>query len=189
MKKNAGCIFAFLLVALITPFDSVQALQASIQNEGKVTLQGDIVDSTCALDAVSAYQIVDMVSEPINQIMQQAESEPHSFQLRLVNCLLTRPDPSSPSKSLPDWQHLKITFDGPRDMGGRFFAVGGDSEGVALSITDSTGQESVPGEPMLLHPSIDGGIALNYKLRLVGNGRPMVAGTLSAAVRFKLEYY
>lgn len=170
-------------------FSTFSCVQASDHGEGVVRLGGEIVESACGLDAASADQTIEMAPEPIGRLLRSAEGKPHPFQLRLVDCSLSRPDPLRPGQSLPDWQHLQVTFDGERDRGGRSFATFGSSQGVALHIVDAFGQESTPGEPMPLHPVTNGDITLHYTLRLIGNGRPLVAGAHSAAVRFKLNYY
>jgi fimbrial protein len=163
--------------------------QDTAQGDGIVTLGGEIVDSACGLEAVSADQTIEMPPEPIGRLLRNATGVRQPFQLRLVNCSLTRPDPSRPGVNLPDWEHLRVTFDGPHDRAGRSFAVFGGSQGVALHIEDAAGQESVPGEPMALVPLVNGDMTLHYTLRLVGNGLPLVTGAHTAAVRFKLEYF
>lgn len=163
--------------------------QTPAQGDGVVMLGGEVIDSACGLELVSADQTIEMAPEPIGRLLRNTRGEPHPFQLRLVNCSLSRPDPLRPGVSLPDWQHLQVTFDGPRDREGRSFAAFGNSEGVALHIWDAAGQESVPGEPMALLPLAEGDMTLHYTLRLVGNGLPLVPGAHLAAVRFKLEYF
>ncbi|MFU0840665.1 fimbrial protein [Pseudomonas fragi] len=125
----------------------------------------------------------------MGQLIRLGESAPRTFTLRLVKCLLTRPDPSRPDSYLPDWQHVRVTFDGLPDMGGRFFAAGGTAQGLALRITDMQGQDSKPGVPMALTPLTGEDQELRYVLQLVGNGRPMADGSHRAAVRFRLEYF
>ena len=186
MKTFVSLAIASSLTLFVSP--SAWA-KAPAQGDGIVTLGGEVVDSACGLELVSVDQTIEMRPEPIGRLMRRARGEPHPFELRLVNCSLTRPDPSRPGATLPDWEHLRVTFDGPRDREGRSFAVSGDSQGVALHIIDSLGQESVPGEPMAPHPLAEGDMTLHYTLTLVGNGRPMVAGAHAAAVRFKLEYF
>lgn len=174
------------LTMLISPWVFAQP---PAQGEGVVTLGGVVVDSACGLELVSADQSIEMTPEPIGRLLRNALGEPHPFELRLVNCSLTRPDPSRPGATLPDWEHLRVTFDGPRDRDGLSFAAFGDSQGVAFHIWDSAGQESVPGEPMAPHPLTEGDMTLHYTLRLVGNGLPLAPGAHRVAVRFRLEYF
>lgn len=159
------------------------------QGSGLVTLGGQILDSACALDSGSAYQVIEMDPAPMGRLIREGESEPHEFSLRLVRCSLMRADPSRPGRYLPDWEHVRVTFDGLTDREGRSFAAIGTSQGVALHITDMNGRESMPGVPMDLTPLSGGGQELRYVLQLVGNDRPMAVGTHRAAVRFRLEYF
>lgn len=172
------------LLMLICPVAFAQG-----QGDGIVTLGGNIIDSACGLELSSVDQTIDMPAEPIGRLLRSSLGAPHPFQLRLVNCSLTRPDPNRPGATLPDWEHMRVTFDGDRDRDGRSFATSGLSQGVALHIWDSLGQESVPGERMPPRPLNEGDMTLNYTLRLVGNGLQIFPGVHTAAVRFKLEYF
>ncbi len=182
MKTFISLAIASSLTMFISPC-------ASAQGDGVVTLGGQVIDSACGLEAASVDQTVEMAAEPIGRLLREGEGQRQPFQLRLVNCSLNRPDPLRPGGSLPDWEHLRVTFDGPTDRQGRSFATFGGSQGVAFHIEDATGQESVPGVPMALYPIVDGDMTLNYTVHLVGNGVPMLAGDHTAAVRFKLEYF
>jgi fimbrial protein len=186
VKTFISLAIASSLTLFISPCD---AAQTRVQGDGLVTLGGEIIDSACGLEAVTADQTIDMPPEPIGRLLREGAGQMQPFQLRLVNCTVTRPDPLRPGETLPDWEHLRVTFDGPSDMGGRTFAAFGASQGVAFHIEDAAGQVSVPGVPMALLPVVDGDMTLHYRLRLVGNGVPLLAGAHRAAVRFKLEYF
>lgn len=177
-----------LLVLLISSLSAVAHAQEH-QGNGRVTLVGEILDSACALNASSAYQVIDMDPLSMGSLIRHHAGEPRGFSLRLVNCSLTRPDPERPGTNLPDWQHVRVTFDGVRDIGGRYFAALGTSSGLALRITDWQGRESMPGVPMPLVSLTGDDLELRYSLQLVGNGRPMVVGSHRTALRFRLEYF
>jgi len=159
------------------------------QGSGRVMLAGKVVDSACALDAQSVYQVIELDDLPMGRLIRQGEGEPHAFSLSLIKCSLTRPDPSRPDTYLPDWQHVRVTFEGQADSGGRLFATVGSSRGLALRIADMQGQQSTPGVPMSLTSLSGGDQELRYTLQLVGNGQPMAAGSHRASVRFRLEYF
>lgn len=188
MKALSTSMVACSLAIFITSLVSVSAAQVN-QGNGRVTLQGQILDSACALDANSAYQVVEFEPLPMGQLIRQGEGIPRPFTLRLVKCSLARPDPSRPGAYLPDWQHVRVTFDGQADSDGRFFSIGGTVRGLALRIADTQGQESKPGVPMFLTPLTGEDQELRYNLKLVGNGRPMAVGSYRTAVRFRLEYF
>ncbi|WP_411565521.1 fimbrial protein [Pseudomonas orientalis] len=186
MKTFLRLAIASSLTTFISP---CVVAQASAQGEGVVLLGGRVVDSACGLELASIDQTIEMPSEPVGRLLRNTRGEDHPFQLRLVNCSLTRPDPSRPGANLPDWEHMRVTFEGPTDRAGLSFAVSGDSQGVALHIVDAAGQESLPGQRMAPVPLAEGDMTLNYRFFLVGNGLPLVVGAHSAAVRFKLEYF
>ena len=52
------------------------------QGGGRVTLEGQIVDSACALDASSAYQLVEFDPLPMGQLIRQGQSLPVIYTLR-----------------------------------------------------------------------------------------------------------
>lgn len=162
---------------------------AEPQGDGVVTLAGVVIDSACGLEGASVDQTVELGSEPIGRLLRDGEGQAQTFQLRLINCSLTRPDPSRPGVNLPDWEHVRVTFDGASDMDGHTFATFGASQGVAFHLEDAAGEACAPGKPMGLYPLTEGDMTLNYTVRLVGNGVPMLAGDHTAAVRFKLEYF
>lgn len=186
MRLLSTFVATSALALSLSPF---MVASAAGQGSGVVTLEGQLIDSACALEAGSAHQVIEMELASMGQLIRQGESQPHPFSLRLVKCSLSRPDPSRPGTYLPDWQHVRVTFDGQADSGTRFFGTAGSSQGIALSITDRQGHESAPGVPMPLIPLTGDDQVLRYTLQLVGNGRPMVVGTHRAAVRFRLEYF
>ena len=188
MKVFTASAFSCVLAMFLTSCLSVFA-EPRQQGSGVVTLGGQILDSACALDANSAYQVIDMTPVPVGRLVREGESDPHPFSLRLIQCSLTRPDPDRPGQYLPDSEHVRVTFEGLTDREGRSFAALGSSQGVALHITDANGQESIPGVPMDLTPLAGEDMVLNYVLQLVGNDQPMAVGSHRAAVRFRLEYY
>ncbi len=186
MKTLISLAIASSLVMFISPCATAQTI---VQSDGVVTLGGEVMDSACGLEGVTYDQTIEMAPEPIGRLLREGVGQAQPFQLRLVNCSLTRPDPLRPGQTLPDWEHLRVTFDGPSDRGGLSFAAFGASQGVAFHIEDAAGQQSVPGVPMALVPLVEGDMTLHYRLRLVGNGVPLLAGGHRAAVRFKLEYF
>lgn len=186
MKTFISLAVASSLTMFISPWAFAQAQP---QGDGVVTLGGTVIDSACGLESSSVDQTIEMASEPIGRLLRDGQGQAQSFQLRLINCSLSRPDPMRPGESLPDWEHLRVTFDGATDRGGRSFAAFGGSQGVAFHIEDAAGEACMPGKQMGLYPIVEGSMTLNYTVRLMGNGVPLLAGDHTAAVRFKLEYF
>lgn len=181
---------ALIKIALVTMSITLPVITfAAGQGSGLVLLGGQLVDSACALESDSAHQTIEMDVTAMGQLIRQGNSVPHPFSLRLVKCSLSRPDPSRPGNYLPDWQHVRVTFEGRADSASGLFDVEGTSEGVALRIADSQGRTSTSGVPMRLTPLTGEDQELLYTLQLVGNGRAMAVGSHRTAVRFRLEYF
>lgn len=186
MKKFLSLAIASSLAMFVNAWVFAQA---ATQGDGLVRLGGVVIDSACGLEVATSDQTIEMASEPIARILRDGAGQRHPFQLRLVNCSLSRQDPLRPGVDLPDWDHLRVTFEGPTDRDGRSFFAFGGSQGVAFHIQSAAGEESIPGMPMALHSLLDGDMTLNYTIHLIGNGVPLLAGNHTAVVRFKLEYF
>lgn len=149
---------------------------------GRVSMEGSITDTACAIDPGSLEQTIDMAILPIGQLVQNGVGDDHPFEIRLLDCTIVHPDPDKSNQ-----QHFVVTFDGAAD--GNNFAVNGEAEGVAMQIIDDKGNASTPGVASPEINIIPAEMKLNYALRLVGNGKTLRAGTYHSSVRFKLDYY
>ena len=76
--------------------------QATTQGDGTVLLGGQVVDSACGLEVTTVDQTIEMAPEPIGRLLRYGQGNTQPFELRLVNCSLTRPAPSRPGQNLPD---------------------------------------------------------------------------------------
>jgi len=152
------------------------------QGWGRVSMQGAIIDTACAIAAGSRAQIIDMETVPVSDIIRNGQGIVHQLTIELINCILARPD-----STLPDWKHFQVTFDGESD--GELFGIQGEAKGIALQIADENGNLAVPGTPLPLRDISLGTMRMNYVIRLVSNNQPLLAGAYSSAIRFKLDYY
>ncbi|EIG9088083.1 TPA: type 1 fimbrial protein [Serratia marcescens] len=180
MDGRIKSIGAFCLLWVSFGFVS-QAISAS-QGEGRVNMQGAIIDTACAIATESREQIIDMKNTALADIKRGGGGKRVPFSIELVNCVLERAD-----KKLPDWKQFQITFDGRAD--GEAFGINGDISGVALRITDSAGNIARPGMPMPPMEIIPGNYRINFTLALIANNRPLKAGSYFSSVRFKMDYY
>ncbi|WP_368925990.1 fimbrial protein [Serratia marcescens] len=177
--RNKITLAACLLFTL-TGFSS--AANSAPQGQGRVNMQGAIIDTACAIATESREQIIDMNIIPLSQIMSDGRGGTIPFSIELVNCVLERAD-----KKLPDWNQFQITFDGKAE--GDLFGVNGDASGIALRIADSAGNIAVPGAPLPLQDITPGNYRLNYGITLLSNKQPLKAGSYFSSVRFKMDYY
>ncbi|HIE1233759.1 fimbrial protein [Serratia ureilytica] len=175
MGFRASCLLVLLL-------GCVGSVISAPQGQGRVNMQGAIIDTACAIATESREQIIEMDITPFSDIARGGEGKHVPFSIELVNCILERQN-----KTLPDWRQFQVTFDGHAD--GELFGIGGDISGVALRITDSAGNIARPGIPLPLVDILPGSYRLNYAMTLISNQRPLKAGSYFSSVRFKMDYY
>lgn len=176
IKKTALIVFSCIFSMSI--FSSFSAMQG----QGRVNMQGAIIDTACAIAIDSRDQVIDMGVVPLADIIRDGQGSRRDFSINLINCVLERPHSNK-----PDWKQFQVTFDG--DAEGDLFGVRGDASGVALRIVDSTGNIATPGSPLPLANIVPGDMQLDYTLRLVTNNHALKSGDYSSAIRFKLDYY
>ncbi|ENZ7484579.1 fimbrial protein [Klebsiella aerogenes] len=152
---------------------------------GRVGMRGEILDSACGVDTESQDQTVDMLVQPLSEVIGSGSGIPRPFSIRLVNCSLQRHSPNN--LPVDDWQYFKVTFDGIRNHGA--FGVEGNARGVALQIRDAQGNIANPGQALPAGNIEPGTMQLNYTLRLVGDGENLSAGSYHSTIRYKLDYY
>lgn len=154
---------------------------ATNNGSGTVTMQGEIIDSACAIDMDSQEQIIDMGILPTGVIQQMGMGPARNIDIYLVNCTLEKADAANGY-----WNTLRMTFDGPRD--GNLFSVAGDAAGVGLYLEDANQYQVIPGEALPAQPITPPTMRLNYQLRLATNHRPLRPGNYQAMIRFKVDY-
>ncbi|HGM6909406.1 TPA: fimbrial protein [Serratia marcescens] len=173
-------IKAVCLLPLLVFFTG-QAISAT-QGQGRVNMQGAIIDTACAIATESREQIIAMGVTPVADIMRDGKGKEVPFSIELVNCVLERVD-----NNLPVWRQFQVTFDGRSE--GEMFGVNGDVSGLAIKITDSTGNIARPGMPLPARDILSGNYRLNFSMALVSNKQVLKVGSYFSSVRFKMDYY
>lgn len=156
-------------------------LSSAVMANGTVRMQGSIIETACAIDVGSRDQTIDMGSLPLSQIQRDGQGNARPFVIRLVNCALSRQNSNK-----PDWQHFRVTFEGPHDRA--LFGVQGQAGGVGLEIRTTAGEVAYPGKAMFAQEITPGTRDLAYQLRLVANHQPLMSGRYYSLLRFKLDY-
>ncbi|EMN0829955.1 fimbrial protein [Providencia rettgeri] len=175
---NAISISTVLILSQLIFLPYAQA--DSSPNVGRVSMNGSIVNSACAIDTGSYEQTVDMGFLPVGTIHQEGQGPVHPFSITLIGCTL---DPYAGDV----WQTFSVTFDGP--VNGEWFSVSGEARGIALSLQDVQGQKIYPGQSTPKQAIVAGNSVLHYGLRLVSDSHPLRPGEYQSTLRFKLEYY
>lgn len=179
-RKEVSSMLALLLLLAV---DIFTPLQASDQGHGRVSMEGSIIDTPCAIDVASQDQTIEMATVPVSDIVRNGSGPAQPFSIQLVNCTL-----ASAAAKQSEFSHFLVTFDGSTERD-NLFGVNGEARGVGLQIADATGSVAIPGQPMSAGELQPGDMNLNYTLRLMGNHQALVAGSYRTTVRFKLDYY
>ncbi|WEJ85256.1 fimbrial protein [Kluyvera intermedia] len=185
MNRSASFVTPLGLLWLTLPLFSVSVLAADVdyQGHGKVSMQGAIIDTPCAIKVDSRDQVIDLITLPLDQIISTGVGPSKTFSIHLENCAL---EPMLPNH--PGWSHFRVTFDGAI-TDGSLFALRGEARGIGLEIMDAAGNRMQPGIATSEGPIQSGAMRLDYSLRLVGNHQKLRAGGYQTTVRFKLDYF
>ncbi|MEX3003760.1 fimbrial protein [Serratia fonticola] len=170
-----------LLMCCVLAF-SGNAVSDDVLGKGRVSMEGAIVETPCAIEVGDRDQSLVMDTLPVSQLIRDGRGPEKDFVIRLVDCALVRFDTTA-----PDWQRFQVTFDGDNDRG--YFGVNGEARGVALMIRNARGEVASPGDAMLASTITPGELQLHYTLSLVGNQQKLQAGNYRSAIRFRMDYY
>ncbi len=175
---NSISINTVLVLSLLLFLSYTQA--DSLPNWGRISMNGSIVNSACAIDMGSYEQTVDMGILPVGTIHQEGQGPVRPFSITLIGCTL---GPYAGDA----WQTFSVTFDGPAN--GEWFSLSGEARGIALALQDAQGQRIRPGLSTSKQAIIRGSSVLHYGLRLVSDSHPLRPGEYQGTLRFRLEYY
>ncbi|MBC3378723.1 type 1 fimbrial protein [Serratia fonticola] len=175
------CVVPSLLMCCALAF-SGSAFSVDVLGKGRVSMEGAIVETPCAIEVGDHDQSLVMDTLPVSLLIREGRGPERQFSIRLMNCVLSRVD-----ATVPVWQRFQVTFDGDNDHG--HFGVSGEARGVALMIRDARGEMAAPGEAMPAIAITPGERQLHYTLNLVGNQQTLRAGDYRTAIRFRMDYY
>lgn len=167
-------------VIFLLPFILIFSRYSFAKNSMDLIMQGSIIDTACAIDTGSYEQSIDMGVLPLSLIKNQGEGQAQDFFITLIGCKLM-------SYTGELWKTFDISFEAP--VNGNWFSVSGSAQGIALSLTDSTGENISPGKKLSPQNIKDGNHLLNYQFKIVSDRTPLRAGKYQASIRFKLDYY
>ncbi|MBC3378118.1 fimbrial protein [Serratia fonticola] len=150
--------------------------------QGRVNMQGAIVDTACAIKLINREQTVDMAIVTLNDIISNKPASSKPFTIELTSCDMEHSDNASPL-----WKYFQVTFDGDAQREG--FGLHGSTAGVSLQINDADGNIAKPGNPLPPRSISSWGMKLNYTVRLVASNPILKSGEFFSTVRFKLDYF
>ncbi|MCC8466064.1 MULTISPECIES: fimbrial protein [Photorhabdus] len=182
MSRYSAVVVVPCLLMFSCVIEAETAAPQGTQGYGRVSMQGTIIDTACAIDAGSRDQTIELATIPVSRMIHDERGAVRPFSIRLINCVLT-----SAALGKPDWRHFQVMFDGVPD--GNNFRLSGVAQGVALQITDIYGNQAYPGTPLPVGDLQAEQMKLNYVMRLVGNRQLLQAGQYRTTVRFRLDYH
>lgn len=168
------------LVSFCIIFSSVVNMTRAVAGQGRVSMQGAINNTACAIAVESRYQVIDMDIVPLADIRRNGKGKNKPFTIFLTNCMVEQ----SEKKGRKEFQ---VTFDGNSD--GALFDMSGKASGVGLQITDEKGNIVSPGVPLPFSDITPGNMRLDYNIKLVANKKPLKSGDYFSSIRFRLDYF
>lgn len=181
-KLNAFNVL-FCILAQISLCCIAVIPDAAAKVQGRANMQGSIIDTACAIDVGSLYQVIEIDMTSTGIMSQSVEGPKVPFSIHLLECSLT---PALQNR--PDWSHFRITFDGAREDD-TAFKLDGRAKGVSLKLYTPDGTNIFPGVAMAEQEIIEGPARLDFILRLVSNGELLQAGEYHTTLRFKMDYF
>ncbi|MCH9296884.1 fimbrial protein [Pantoea allii] len=161
---------------------SAQAAKWIDHGHGHVHVNGQIQESACSIHTDDVWQEVTFPPFSSTALINNGLASELPFSLRLVNCDLKR-------DSGGEWKSVSVTFDGDKvEHHPELFAISGEAQGFALTVSDSAGHIAYPGEMMDEVPLNKDGTELRYRLAVVPTGDDFEEGKWSGTVRFMVTY-
>ncbi|MFT2797365.1 MULTISPECIES: fimbrial protein [Serratia] len=171
------CVVPSLLMCCVLAFSGC-AFSADVLGQGRVSMEGAIVETPCAIEVGDHDQSLVMDTLPVSQLIREGHGPEKEFSIRLVNCVLVRIDATAPY-----WQRFQVTFDGDDEHG--HFDMSGEARGVVLMIRDAKGEVAAPGDALRPAPCCQ-----ERGNRITpDNQQTLRAGDYRTAIRFRMDYY
>ncbi|MBW1214081.1 fimbrial protein [Pantoea allii] len=172
----------FFLLTFSMMWASAQAAKWDDHGHGHVHVNGQIQESACSIHTDDVWQEVTFPAFSSTSLENSGLTSQLPFSLRLVNCDLKRDRGG-------EWKSVSVTFDGDRvESHPELFAVTGNVQGFALTVSDESGHIAHPGEMMDEMPLNKEGTELRYRLAVVPTGDDFEEGIWSGTVRFMVTY-
>nr|WP_241391353.1 MULTISPECIES: fimbrial protein [Serratia]ULG12082.1 SefF [Serratia entomophila]ULG12399.1 SefF [Serratia entomophila]ULG18345.1 SefF [Serratia proteamaculans]ULG19681.1 SefF [Serratia proteamaculans] len=143
-----------------------------------IHFSGILVAEPCQLATDSEDQIVDFGSIAARQFINNNQTSPKSFNLRLIDC------------DLSIGRSVIFTFTGDEDADQPgLFAVAGEAKGIAIVLMDDEGNKVQPGKAMSASSLTEAENSFSFQAAVSGPEFSLVsAGSFTSTVMFSLEY-
>lgn len=167
--------------------------QAVDNGYGMLQVRGALTESACRLEMSSARQDIQLGETGTGRLQNVGDrGTPVGFELRLQDCLRSPAASRDSRTGALTWAAhqpaVTVSFSAPADADNPQLVKARGVSGLALRMTDPLGQDvrlGSRGQPLLLTP---GQNTLAYSVAPERTRAPLVAGTYSASVDFRLSY-
>ncbi|MCW0306315.1 PAP fimbrial minor pilin protein [Pantoea ananatis] len=159
---------------------TVQASPIKDEGQGRVYVNGQILTSACNIHTEDVWQefVFDSLSPHILENNNGLNEK--RFSIRLVNCDLRDED---------KWRSIAFTLSGEAvSHAPSLFSLRGEAKGIALKVTDSDGEQALPGIPMHRVVLSQNEHQFDYVMQVVPDGKVFIEGDWAGAIRFTLSY-
>lgn len=175
-----GLIFS--LPFMLFPVLNAQAEYLDAGLEGRVRMAGEIHNSACDIDLKNPFQIIEMSTDTVSQILRTGYGNTQFFSIYLTGCPGSVNGQGNKTENF-----LRLAFDGPSDNG--LLQVLGGVKGVGLQILDNNDVPLVPGTLSSPYVIESNDMRMDYKIRLKYNREDFKLGDYTSIIRYKIDYF
>lgn len=168
LYRGLVVLFCFFLIP-------VSDIQASV-SDGRVSVQGTIVNASCTLRTDNREQLVVVPPVSAYRLRTSGRGGDSWFEVYLSNCLLH--DVAGEQRS--GWTDFIVTVNGTAPKDGVITLLPGEKQNTRLQISRATRSGMA---------SVNSGEERGYALRLITSSQQVLTGEVSSSVRFILDYY
>lgn len=163
-------------------------VEIGMRNIGITQLTGSVISTPCSINLSSRYQTIDFSYLTIAMLSTSVTRDNHikPFYIELQNC--------GSNYTVIDSKSWIIRFEGQNVMDTNAILLQGPSEGVAISILDSSQNVLTLNKNYLLFNNLDAlekginPLRLRYFLRMKLTGKSMQPGSYQGLVIYSIDY-
>jgi type 1 fimbria pilin len=154
------------------------AAHAADQGHGEVNFHGQIIEAACSIASESLSQTVELGQVATASLQNNGESTPVPFSLNLEHCVVDAENGAGLAS---------VSFTGNPSTNADLLAIVGEGSGAGIQIAKD-GSDIKLGNASQGQDLVDGGNALNFTARLIGDSETITPGEYTAIANFAMSY-
>lgn len=160
---------------------------------GVLHVRGELTESACRLEMISAYQEIALGNTATGQLMKPGDrGVPVNLQLKLRDCLRTSSANLDERSGNLVWSAqqpaVSVSFIAPADADNPELIKVRGASGLALRMTDESGRDIRLGSRGMPQALAIGQSTLNYRVMSERTRAPLLPGAYASVVDFQLNY-